>query len=390
MNLLAQGPVATVYTALHAGQPVALKVFPAELDRRTLAAVEGERPKLGALASILPVDGIDQWDGRHALRMELCAESLAARVQRLGALSSHDVLVLGHALSSALAAAHEAGVLHGGVSPDNVLYRASGEPVLADFGVPLREAFPRDPLHAIECVSPETLRTGLVTEQTDLYGLGAVLHFALTGESPHPGRLGEQPGERVLRVLGSPVPAINRLDVPIRLSTVVARLLAAEPAHRPREAASVAAQLVAMLPQPPVVVGKPPQNTTESPRPRFRHLLAGGAVLAGLVAVALAVASRQDRAEPPVPTSAPQVTIELAEPVDQNDYVVLNWSSARTLDFSVVVASAGEPDRYVLAERRRTARIAIAPERKYCFRIRGADGGQVYESQPKPVRGAVC
>jgi eukaryotic-like serine/threonine-protein kinase len=398
---LGSGPVATVYSALVAEKPVALKVFPSKLDRRTLAEVERERAKLGDLAApILAVDSVEQLDdGRHALRMELCLESLTARVNRAGPLSSDDVVVLGHSLALALAAAHGAGVLHGGVSPDNVLFRASGEPVLADFGVPLREAFPRDPLHAIECVSPETLRTGIVSERTDLYALGAVLHFALTGQSPHPGRLGEQPGERVLRVLGSPVPAISRPDVPIGLSTSVARLLAADTAHRPHEATWVVSQLAAIAGirhDISYIISDTLELEVSAPAPRshrfrLRLLVAGCVILAGLAAGAITIQGHPgEPAPPPVSTTAAPVRLELAEPVDLGDHVVLTWTSERTLDFAVVVSTDSEPNRTLLAERNHTINVPVDPARKYCFLVRATDSDRVYQSQPKPVRGATC
>ena len=255
LHRIGDGPVATVYSGHRAGVRVALKVFPKRLDKRTLAAFNKEQAKLSAMrnvTSILPVDGVDELDtGEPAVRMELCTQSLAAAVDRVGPLPPADVAVLGRSVAEALAAAHRAGVVHGGMSPHNILFRGTGEPVLADFGVTLRHAFARDPLYAIEFLPPETLRTGVVNESTDLYGLGAVLHYALSGRSPHPGRLGEQPGERVLRILGEPVPAINAPDVPLAMSTLVARLLATDPARRPNDSSKVAEQLAAMLPNTP-------------------------------------------------------------------------------------------------------------------------------------------
>ena len=265
------GPVATVYTGLRDGGPVALKVFPKRFDKRTTSAFQKEQAKLATVrrvTSILMVDGVEELPtGEQALRMELCTRSLAALVERVGQLAAADAVVLGRAMAMALAAAHGAGVVHGGVAPNNVLFRTTGEPVLADFGVTLRQAFTRDPLHAIEYLPPETLRTGTLNEATDLYGLGAVLHFALSGRSPHPGRLGEQPGERVLRILGEPVPAITRSDVPTGLSTLVARLLSANPDRRPPQAAQVAEQLTAMLPNPPKPQEPEPWDDFDSPTP---------------------------------------------------------------------------------------------------------------------------
>jgi eukaryotic-like serine/threonine-protein kinase len=252
-DVLGDGPVATVYSGLHEGRPVALKVFPKGFGKRVMAAFEKERAALPDMPSILRVSGVETLSGgRQALRMELCAQSLASLVGRAGPLPAADVAVLGQAVALGLAAAHGSGVVHGGVSPHNLLFRASGEPVVADFGITLRHAFPRDPLHVIEFLPPEALRTSVLDVRTDLYGLGAVLHFALTGRSPHPGRLGEPADERVLRVLRTPVPAIARPDVPVALSTVIARLLAIDPAHRPADAATVAAQLAGMVGAPPV------------------------------------------------------------------------------------------------------------------------------------------
>ena len=248
--VIGTGPVATVYSGLYEGMPVALKVFPGKAARRALSVFEREQNKLRAksVPSTVPVHGVEQLaDGRTAVRMELCTQSLAALVRRVGRLEPANVIVMGHAAATALAAAHALGVVHGGVNPNNVLFRATGEPLLSDFGVTLRHAFARDPLQSVESLPPETLRDDILDQRTDLYGLGVVLHVALTGRWPHPGRLGEHLGERVLRVLGSPVPAINLPGVSVELSTVIARLLAADPAHRPSDAGVVVGQLGVML-----------------------------------------------------------------------------------------------------------------------------------------------
>ncbi|MBB4688392.1 protein kinase domain-containing protein [Amycolatopsis jiangsuensis] len=245
---LGSGPVATVYSGLHRGLPVALKVFPSRFDRSTLSTVDKQRGRLREVGSVLPVHGIDRLpDGRHALRMELCPQSLAALLSRVGRLGPMDTVVLGHAVATALAGAHAAGVVHGGVKPSNVLFRSSGQPVLADFGIALRQAFPRDPVESLEYLAPETLRTQTLDERSDLYGLGALLHVVLTGRHPLPSHLGEPVGERVLRLLRTPVPAIHEPGVPVELSTVVGRLLAPDPAHRPADAAWVAARLGEMI-----------------------------------------------------------------------------------------------------------------------------------------------
>ena len=504
LTVLHQGPVATVCYVYVGGIPVALKVFPAKLDRRTLAAYQREQAALRQLPGDLPIlrpEGIEQLaDGRHTVRMELCAQSLTALLGQVGTLPTADVLTLGHAIARALAAAHGAGLAHGGLTPDNVLFRASGQPVVSDFGVALRAAFARDVNRFIEFFPPEAIRSGTVDAHADLYALGALMHLALTGAPPHPSRLGEPPGARVLRILDEPVPALHRADVPVALSTVVARLLTADPAHRPRDANAIAEQLAVLrtppqpapppapqpvpppapqpvpepvpqplpppLPQPvpspapqpvpepvpqpmpqpaavpepepvaadafddfdpaepqpepepesqpepvavpahvpapvPVATGPSPHRPRWTERIRREHVL-GGVAIAALMAVGLILLMPTSPPEldttpqlPPVPpvTSAPvadAAQLALAQPTDLGSSVVLTWTSSDQLDFAVIIAEQGEPDRTLLAYREHTMTVPVDPQRKYCFLVQGTNGSQVYQSAPQPVRGATC
>ncbi|MEV6230784.1 protein kinase [Saccharopolyspora shandongensis] len=243
LRLLAEGPTAKVYAGrlVDDGRAVAIKMFADGFDADTTAWLDRERKALDALREvrpILPVDAvIKHRDGRSGVRMELCRGSVAGLFDSGVALSLRDVLAIGSAIATALAAAHRAGILHGGVTPHNVLYRRSGEFVLADFGLALRRRFPRDPMHAVAYTAPETLREDTISAASDLYGLGAILHTALTGAPPFPHRTGQQPGERILQVLREPVPPIRASGVPAELSDVVGRLLAKDPADRPQDAA---------------------------------------------------------------------------------------------------------------------------------------------------------
>ncbi|WP_115945079.1 serine/threonine protein kinase [Amycolatopsis thermalba] len=246
---LGDGPSASVLAGVDeaAGTAFALKVYPGRLDRGTRAQVDAELGALAAVrgrAPVLVADAVqDLPDGRCALRMELCAQSLPELVTAFGPMTAADALGLGRSLAAALAAAHAAGVVHGGVTLGNVLFRPSGEAVLSDFGLALRRAFPRDPARDIGFLAPETLRDGTADERSDLYGLGAVLYLALTGRSPHQGRPGEQEGELVLRALHEPVAPMERADLPPGVGQLVAALLARDPDARPLDAATVAARM---------------------------------------------------------------------------------------------------------------------------------------------------
>jgi serine/threonine protein kinase len=233
------GPVATVYVTVppDGGRASAVKVYPGTVDRHAAAEVLDEQRTLSGLRSvsaILLFDGMDELpDGRTAIRMELCVQSLAELVETAGPLRVPDAVTLGETLARVLTDAHAVGIVHGGVTPTNVLFRPAGQPVLADFGLTLRQRFPRRPEAAAAYTAPEVLRGAEPTAAADLYGLGAVLHFALTGEAPFPARLGEPAGEVLLRVLSAPPPTISGPDLPAALPSLVTALLAKDPAHRP-------------------------------------------------------------------------------------------------------------------------------------------------------------
>jgi serine/threonine protein kinase len=369
-QLLGRGPVAEVYAV--AG--TAVKVFPGRFDRRTLAAIARERAKLARVtAPVLPVDAVEVVDGKHVLRMALCAESLAGRVEREGPLPAGEVAALCETLSRALAAAHRLGVLHGGVSPANVLYRPGGDAVLADFGLAQRLAFRRDPLHVMEWLSPEKLRTAADDVRTDWYGLGAVLHFALTGESPQPSRIGESTGERILRMLDEPVRAISRPDVPIGLATTIARLLAPDPARRSAPWAH----------EGPVT----PSRTGR----RGWRLVPAAAVVVLVAALAVVFWPRPEQTPPSPAAPPPPPVIELADPDDLGAEVSLSWTATDDrLFFAVVFWAEGEPRRTELARRDHAMTVPVEPDRGYCFLVRGTNADQIVESRVRAVRGAVC
>jgi hypothetical protein len=443
-TVLGRGPVAVVYAGRLAatGAEVAVKVFPDRFDRDTAVRLDRERRALatvGSVPSILTVDSIGEYAGdRSSVVTQLCAGSLAGMLTR-GALPVSEVLAVGAAAAMALAAAHEAGVVHGGVTPHNVLFRRSGEPVLGDFGLALRERYARDPMHALEYTAPETLRDDTRSTASDLYGLGAVLYAMLTGAPPFPRRTGQAPGERILRVLRDPVPPIQA--VPGELSELVSLLLAKDPAARPADAARVAAWFdhvrgrstavpPALNPLAPPAAQRdtdfdsfagradvvPAQGRTlvysvsgvaqESRKSGRWKVLAGvGAcvVAAGVVAAILTLGgndSSPPAAKPtptttvpesvPESTAAPDVGLEVTEVNDLGDRVELTWRADGELDFSVVVAGENIDTMVLVANRDREMTVPVDEGRKYCFQIRATDSREIYTSDPVSVRGAKC
>lgn len=452
-TVLGRGPVAIVYAGRLAatGVEVAVKVFPDRFDRDTAMRLDRERRALATVASvpsILSIETVGEYAGdRSSVVTELCAGSLAGMLTR-GALPVSEVLAIGSAVAAALAAAHEAGVVHGGVTPHNVLFRRSGEPVLGDFGLALRERFARDPMHALEYTAPETLRDDTRSAASDLYGLGAVLYAMLTGAPPFPRRTGQTPGERILRVLRDPVAPIQA--IPGELSELVSLMLAKDPADRPADAARVAAwfdhlrggRSTAIPPAlnplaPPAAhpdtdfdsfAGRPelgaPQNFPQAPgrtliysaggsaqenakeRPartgRWKVIAAVGAcvVVAGVTVAVLTSGDgttnpAAERApttvtQAPKTSTAPDIKLSVTEVNDLGDQVELKWTAEGDLDFSVVVAGENIDTMVLVANRQRELTVPVDRARKYCFQIRATDSRNIYSSDPVPIRGARC
>ncbi|MEA2375399.1 MAG: hypothetical protein QOD53_1862 [Thermoleophilaceae bacterium] len=135
------------------------------------------------------------------------------------------------AVAGALNAMHELGLVHRDVKPGNVLVEGTGGGVfLTDFG--LAKAISSDPgltvggnwLGTADFAAPEQIRGLAVDARTDVYALGGVLFWALTGRVPYP----EDSDEAKMRAhLSEPPPS---LDGP--LGAVVARAMAKDPGER--------------------------------------------------------------------------------------------------------------------------------------------------------------
>ena len=153
-------------------------------EARALARVR--HPSLVVVHEVIELDEI------CAFAMEwIGGESLADRLVREGSLDPSRVCRVGGSIARALAAAHDAGLLHRDVKPSNILLRESGEALLSDFGLVLDDAASALTgtgvfLGTMAYAAPEQLRGDRpsVGPATDVYSLGATLHHALTGAAP--------------------------------------------------------------------------------------------------------------------------------------------------------------------------------------------------------------
>jgi serine/threonine protein kinase len=151
-------------------------------------------------------------------------------------------------VASSLALLHDRRLLHRDVSPRNVRLMRDGRCKLIDFGAMIPFGTPPNIVGTATCIAPEALQGGTLDQTSDLYSLGTVAYFALTGCHAFPAReLGTLPALWRQRV-----PVMHgHGEIPDALVELVMSLLSLDPAQRPSSAAEVIDRLsaIAELPQ---------------------------------------------------------------------------------------------------------------------------------------------
>lgn len=233
------GAAGTVYRARSVafGRDVAVKVFHGTLDdERLQRAFRRECEVLGALGghpNIVPV---------HDSGLTPSGQPwIVMGYFDLGSLPTGTPMPPGEAAAVALAvaeglrAAHDRGVLHRDVKPQNVLRSSTGGVALADFGISVRSAdevtsAASTPTYA----APEVLRDHTAASPaSDVFSLAATLYALLAGHPPQPRRPGETDLVHLQRLVGEPAPPLPD-GVPPHLARAVAAALEPDPVLRTR------------------------------------------------------------------------------------------------------------------------------------------------------------
>ncbi len=305
-RLLGQGGFAWAFVGREPdGTPVAIKVlkpryagdpqFELRFRNESETAAKLEHPNIIRIRSVAK-------SGEHVyFAMDLCADSLGARIAREGPLPEDDILRLARDMTAALEFAHHQGVIHRDLKPDNVLIRSDGAAVLTDFGIAravsgyVASTGVNMTIGTPHYLSPEQAQGRPLDQRVDFYALGVTLYKAATGEVP----FSSNDWFELARMhVEDPPPSLRkrRGDLSKRFERVVMKCLAKHPDDRYVNGAELRADLdeVEQKKRPTVTLGTAPMGTRQreaiiDPRTSTRVYTVAGALVGLLLLIALVV-----------------------------------------------------------------------------------------------------
>ncbi len=274
---LGAGGMGEVYRATDTrlGRDVALKILPVAMASSPdmLERFRREARAVAALnhPSIVTIHSVEEAEGIHFLTMELIEGQSLDRLIPEGGLDIRRILEIAAALSVALAAAHEKGIVQRDLKPANVMVTTEGVVKVLDFGL-AKDLRPLD--DAVETatsaghteagvvmgtrhyMSPEQVQARPLDQRTDIFSLGVVLYEMTTGRRPFQGQSSADLFASILRDDPPPVTE-TRPDAPADLVRVIRRCLERDPRRRIQTARDVDNELRD--------TSRPPARTAPSP-----------------------------------------------------------------------------------------------------------------------------
>ena len=256
-------------------RPVAVKLLPPELafrsEIRSRFLKEAETAAQLSHPNIVPIYSVDERDGLVYFVMAFVdGENLAARLHSQGRLDSTESRRILKEVAEALAFAHERGVVHRDIKPDNILLCADddGRVMVTDFGIARAISEGSDSrltatgmaIGTPAYMSPEqSMGERDIDGRSDLYALGVVGYQMLAGELPF--NAPSTPALLVKQISERPIPIdVHRPDAPPDLARAVMMLLEKDPANRfPSADALVTALDTGDVPE------LPPSSFTQEP-----------------------------------------------------------------------------------------------------------------------------
>ncbi|MDA8371879.1 MAG: Stk1 family PASTA domain-containing Ser/Thr kinase [Nocardiopsaceae bacterium] len=267
---IASGGMATVYVAhdLRLDRRLALKAMHPSLaqDPTFVRRFINEAHSVAKLSHPNVVQVFDQGtdQGYVYLAMEYVpGRTLRDLLNDCGRLLPRDALEIMSPVLAALAAAHQAGLVHRDVKPENVLITENGQVKVADFGLARavessQQAMTKTGtlMGTAAYLAPEQIEQGTSDARTDVYAAGIMLYELLTGAQPH---TGENPIAIAYQHVNEDVPRPSRVlpTIPSSVDVLVTKATERDPQYRPGDAGRYLASVLDVMDSLPATGSAP-------------------------------------------------------------------------------------------------------------------------------------
>jgi Protein kinase domain len=254
--------------------------------------------------NIVAIHEIGEHEGQHYYSMDFIEGKNLADFCDGKPLPAKQAAELIATIADAVQFAHQHGILHRDLKPQNVMLDANGAPHLTDFGLAKRTDLDSGltqtgaVLGSPSYMAPEQAqaRHDRIGAHTDVYSLGAILYETLTARAPF---RGETPAETMMRVINDDPAAPSKIDptIPRDLETICLKCLEKEPSRRYATARDLAEDARRFLKDEPVVA-RPASALRKAESWVRRHpwtLAAGSALLVLLLACVVDFLFEQNR-----------------------------------------------------------------------------------------------
>ena len=290
LEVIGEGGMAIVYRALdhRLNRDVAVKIMRDEMaadeEFRRRFCTESHAVAMLSHPNIVAVYDVSHNDNVEYIVMELVdGITLKQYIERKGVVAWKEVVHFTKQISKALAHAHERGIIHRDIKPQNIMLLRDGTIKVGDFGIAAleNEVYENngEAIGSIHYIAPEQARGECPDARSDIYSLGVMMYEMLTGVLPFTGNtLGEI---AVQHMNAKPVPPHEKNpEIPLELERITLKAMNAELSERYQSANELLSDLEAFIHTPVTIDGesadyenpdvKPVRSSTELSRERYR------------------------------------------------------------------------------------------------------------------------
>ena len=290
LEVIGEGGMAIVYRALdhRLNRDVAVKIMRDEMaadeEFRRRFCTESHAVAMLSHPNIVAVYDVSHNDNVEYIVMELVdGITLKQYIERKGVVAWKEVVHFTKQISKALAHAHERGIIHRDIKPQNIMLLRDGTIKVGDFGIAAleNEVYENngEAIGSIHYIAPEQARGECPDARSDIYSLGVMMYEMLTGGLPFTGNtLGEI---AVQHMNAKPVPPHEKNpEIPLELERITLKAMSAELSERYQSANELLSDLEAFIHTPVTIDGesaddenpdvKPVRSSTELSRERYR------------------------------------------------------------------------------------------------------------------------